>query len=99
LPAKRVIHTVGPVGEKPELLASSYRASLDLAKAHGLRTIAFPCVSTGVFGYPAEAACKVVLPTVAQWVGDNPGCVDRIVFCMFNDKSARIYEAEIKSYD
>ncbi|KAJ2721609.1 O-acetyl-ADP-ribose deacetylase macrod2 [Coemansia sp. Benny D115] len=98
LPAQRVIHTVGPVGERPELLASSYRTSLDLAKANGLRTIAFPCVSTGVYGYPAEAACRVVLPTVKQWVEQNPGAIDRIVFCMFNDKSVAIYDKTIREY-
>ncbi|KAJ2854592.1 O-acetyl-ADP-ribose deacetylase macrod2 [Coemansia erecta] len=98
LPAKHVIHTVGPVGEKPELLASCYRESLDLAKKHGLRTVAFPCVSTGVFGYPAEAACQVVVPVVAKWVGDNPGCIDRIVFCMFNDRSQKLYETEIRKF-
>ncbi|KAI8318383.1 Appr-1-p processing domain protein [Martensiomyces pterosporus] len=91
LPAKHVIHTVGPIGEKPDLLASAYRNSLDVAKRNGVRTIAFPCISTGVYGYPAEAACRVVLPTVAEWVAGNADSIDRIVFCMFNDVSVRIY--------
>ncbi|KAJ2804441.1 O-acetyl-ADP-ribose deacetylase macrod2 [Coemansia guatemalensis] len=99
LPAKYVIHAVGPVGEKPELLASAYRESLDVAKQNGVRTIAFPCISTGVFGYPADAACKVVLATVKQWLSeDDTGILERVIFCMFNQRSADTYAAEFAKY-
>ncbi|KAJ1885793.1 O-acetyl-ADP-ribose deacetylase macrod2, partial [Kickxella alabastrina] len=95
LEAKHVIHTVGPVGEQRALLASAYRACLDVARANGVRTIAFPCVSTGVYGYPAEKACRVVLPTVQEWLSNNRGAIDRIVFCMYNDKSVAVYESVV----
>ncbi|KAI9500885.1 O-acetyl-ADP-ribose deacetylase macrod2 [Coemansia spiralis] len=98
LPAKHVIHTVGPIGEKPDLLASAYRESLSLAKANGVHTIAFPCISAGVFGYPAESACKVAVHTVAKWTNENPGSIDRVVFCLFNQKSVHVYEEEIKRF-
>jgi len=73
LPARHVIHTVGPVyrdgrhGE-PELLASCYRNSLELAVRHGLKTIAFPCISTGVYGYPFEQACAIALDTISEFL-------------------------------
>ncbi|KAJ1963890.1 hypothetical protein GGI12_001765 [Dipsacomyces acuminosporus] len=98
LPAKHIIHTVGPIGEKPGLLASAYRSSLDVAKKNGVRTIAFPCISTGVYGYPPDAACRVVLPTVEEWVRNNAGSVDRIIFCMFNDASVRVYNSMVESH-
>ncbi|KAJ2044239.1 RasGAP protein [Coemansia sp. S16] len=90
LPASHVIHAVGPVGEKPVLLASAYTASLELVREHGLKSIAFPCISTGVFGYPPEAACRVAVDAVKKWMeGEN--ALERVVFCMFNDKSQSIY--------
>ncbi|KAJ2016266.1 RasGAP protein [Coemansia sp. S680] len=88
LPASHVIHAVGPVGEKPVLLASAYTASLELVREHGLKSIAFPCISTGVFGYPPEAACRVAVDAVKKWMeGEN--ALERVVFCMFNDKTQR----------
>ncbi|ORX67644.1 Appr-1-p processing domain-containing protein [Linderina pennispora] len=98
LPATYVIHTVGPVGEHPELLRSAYRSSLDVAKKNGVRTIAFPCISTGVFGYPAEAACRVVLGAVEEWLRENGGAIERVVFCMFNDQSERIYSEQLANF-
>ncbi|KAJ1730655.1 hypothetical protein LPJ72_004369, partial [Coemansia sp. Benny D160-2] len=91
LPAKYVVHTVGPIGEHPQLLASAYRESLRVATENGVRSIAFPCISTGVFGYPAEAACEVAVQTVVEWMEGHVGAVDRVVFCMFNDKSIACY--------
>ncbi|KAJ1800107.1 O-acetyl-ADP-ribose deacetylase macrod2 [Coemansia sp. RSA 2399] len=92
LPAKYVIHTVGPIGEKPGLLASAYYESLDLAAKKGVRSIAFPCISTGVFGYPARAACIVAVQTVLKWIESHTDAIDRVVFCMFNDRSIECYE-------
>ncbi|KAJ1902478.1 O-acetyl-ADP-ribose deacetylase macrod2, partial [Coemansia sp. IMI 209127] len=91
LPAKYVIHTVGPVGEKHDLLASAYTESLKVAKANNVRSIAFPCISTGVYGYPAEAASRVAKQAVADWTNEHPDALDRVVFCMFDDKSERCY--------
>ena len=66
-----VIHTVGPRGEKPDLLRSCYSASLDLMSKNKLRSIAFPCISTGIYGYPSEAACPVALDTVRTFLDQN----------------------------
>ncbi|KAJ2814111.1 RasGAP protein [Coemansia furcata] len=95
LPAKYVIHAVGPVGEKPVLLARAYTASLELARAHGLKSIAFPCISTGVFGYPPKAACHVAVDAVKAWM-DRDDALVRVVFCVFNTKSQSLYNEYLK---
>jgi O-acetyl-ADP-ribose deacetylase (regulator of RNase III) len=93
LPATHVIHAVGPVwngggaGEE-ELLASCYRAALDLAAAHGLTSIAFPAISTGVFGFPADRAARVAVGTVAAEVAAAPRGIGRVVFCCFAPAAA-----------
>lgn len=86
LPASYVIHTVGPVyrngrQEEPELLASCYRNSLRLAVEYGLKTIAFPCISTGVYGYPKEAAARIALKEIRTFLDSNPGFETVIVAC------------------
>jgi O-acetyl-ADP-ribose deacetylase (regulator of RNase III) len=93
LQARHVIHTVGPVwhgggkGER-ELLASAYRSSLDLARAHALRTVAFPAISTGIYGFPADEAAHVAVGAVAKIVDMRPDTFDEIVFCCFSESSA-----------
>ncbi len=96
LPAKWVIHTVGPVwrgGEagEPELLASCYRESLKLAAQKGLRSIAFPCISTGIYGYPQAAAARIAVAE-ARAFALEPGAPDAIVFCCFLADDERIYQ-------
>jgi O-acetyl-ADP-ribose deacetylase (regulator of RNase III) len=93
LPARYVIHTVGPVwrgGEQgePELLASAYRASLDLARAHALRTVALSAISTGVYGFPARQAAGIAVAAAAEAIGANPGAFGEIVFCCFSEGPA-----------
>ena len=87
LPAKYVIHTPGPVWRggargEPELLAACYRNSLALAAAHGCRSVAFPCISTGVYGYPKEAAAGVAVESVRSFLRAAPTEMD-VVFCCF----------------
>jgi O-acetyl-ADP-ribose deacetylase (regulator of RNase III) len=89
LPAKFVIHTVGPVwhgGEFDEqrLLASCYRTSLEIARDRGLKTIAFPSISTGVYGYPPDAAARVAVATIREFLASSP-LPERVVLCAFND--------------
>ena len=96
LPARWVIHTVGPVwrgGEhgEPELLAACYRNSLALAREHGLRTVAFPAISTGIYGYPAELAAGVAARTVADEIEAHPDAFERILFVGFSPAATRIY--------
>ncbi len=90
LPAKFIIHTVGPVyndgqhGE-PEQLASCYRRSLEVAVENGAHSVAFPAISTGVYGYPFDAATETALRTVADFLGDN-GAIKRVVFVFFGQE-------------
>lgn len=89
LPAKYVIHTVGPVWrdgkhKEPELLASCYRNSLELAKKHGLKTIAFPSISTGAYRFPKELAAPIAMKAAREFVERDPGALDRIVFVEFS---------------
>ena len=95
LPAKFVIHTPGPVWRdgkhgEPELLASCYRRSLELAAEKGVESIAFPCISTGVYGYPAEKAAKIAISTVKSLM---PRFVElrEVIFCCFSENSGEIY--------
>jgi O-acetyl-ADP-ribose deacetylase (regulator of RNase III) len=94
LPAKHVIHAVGPVWRggaagEPELLSSCYRTALVLAADHSLSSIAFPAISTGVYGYPAELAARVAVGTVVAHVSSGPRSLQRVIFCCFSDAAAR----------
>ena len=96
LPARHVIHTVGPVWrggdhDEADLLASCYRRSLELARAHRLHSIAFPCISTGVFGFPAEPAARIAIDTVrTQLAGAE--VPDLVLFCCFSAEDLAIYQ-------
>jgi len=96
LPARRVIHTVGPVWRgggkgEPELLASAYRNSLRVARDEGLRTVAFPSISTGAYGYPTEKAAEVALRTVRETIEANPGAFDEVRFVLFSEADFGTY--------
>ena len=100
LPAKFVIHTVGPVysdgkrGE-PELLASCYRESLILAVENGAKSIAFPCISTGVYGYPFREACVIALRTIEDFLQTNESITQVQMVC-FGDSDFDSFEAILK---
>jgi O-acetyl-ADP-ribose deacetylase (regulator of RNase III) len=96
LQAKFVIHTVGPVWHggkqnEPELLASCYRRSLALAVENGVRSIAFPAISCGVYGYPIEAATEIAVREVTGFLSGN-NSIDQVVFACFGDDVFRAYE-------
>lgn len=96
LKARHVIHTVGPIyrngkhGE-PELLASCYRQSLRLAKENGLHSIAFPSISTGVYGYPIEAAARIAMGELTRFATANPEI--QLIMCCFSAHDRQVYEA------
>lgn len=99
LPAKHVIHTVGPVWHggkrsEPTLLASCYRGSLELALAHGVRTIAFPAISCGVYGYPMEQAAIIAVRVCRDFTESNAQ-IDAVTFALFGADALAIYEAEL----
>jgi len=98
LPARWVIHTVGPVwkdgssGEE-ELLESAYRSSLELAKEHGVRSIAFPGISTGVYGFPKQRAAEIALGTMKRYEDD----FERIIACCFSREDADLYRRVLET--
>ena len=90
LPCKYVIHTVGPIfygkGDEPALLASCYRTALDIAKEKGIKSIAFPCISTGVYGYPKAEAEQIAIRTIQE--SDYDG---EVIICCFDEESEECY--------
>jgi O-acetyl-ADP-ribose deacetylase (regulator of RNase III) len=95
LPAKKVIHTVGPVWHggtrgEPDLLAACYRNSLQRALEHGLRTVAFPNISTGVYGYPKPLAAPAAVETVRAFLAETDA-IDRVLFVCFDEENLELY--------
>jgi O-acetyl-ADP-ribose deacetylase (regulator of RNase III) len=95
LPARHVVHAVGPVwhgGSQGEeaALASCYRRALELCQMHGLASIAFPALSTGVYRFPADRASRIAVTTVIDTLAAAP-VVDRVIFCCFSEESARLH--------
>lgn len=100
LPAKHVIHTVGPIGEKEGLLRSAYERSFQVMTENKIKSIAFSNISTGVYGYPRTPAGRVALETTRKWLEDHPNLeeVDRIIFCVFEDENKVVYEELLPLY-
>ncbi len=100
LKARHVIHTVGPVwrggdNDEDRLLAACYASSLKLAGATGIATIAFPAISTGVYGFPAERAASIAATTVARETETGLGTLTRVLFCCFDQPAAGFHEAAL----
>jgi O-acetyl-ADP-ribose deacetylase len=101
LPARFVIHTVGPIwhgGEEhePELLASCYRRSLEVASGSQLSSIAFPSISTGAYGYPSELAARIAIDTIRQ-AGKGLSAIQQIIFCCFSQRDLALYQRLLSS--
>lgn len=97
LPARYVIHTVGPVWHgggrgEPELLASCYRRSIEVAAQHGIASLAFPGISTGVYGYPKEPAARIAVATVRATLPCHPA-IREVVFCCHSAADLALYQA------
>ena len=105
LPCKYVIHTVGPIwyggsrGEA-ELLANCYYNSMKLAAENGIKSIAFPSISTGVYDFPVDLAAKIAVGTVKRFLDANPGTVEIVEWVLFDDRTYSYYEKEVDAlYD
>ena len=100
LRAKYIIHTVGPIysgtAEDAAQLADCYRNSLNLAKEYELHSIAFPAISTGVYGYPLDAATQIAVDTVADWLQSHADYDMRVIFCCFDARTAQVYQTKMK---
>jgi O-acetyl-ADP-ribose deacetylase (regulator of RNase III) len=97
LPARHVIHAVGPrwgggLRGEAGLLAGAYRTSLQVAADNGLRTVAFPSISTGIYGYPIEQAARVALGAVAEFLRESPGTLEMVRFVLFTAGDYAVYE-------
>lgn len=97
LPARMVIHAVGPIWRgggagEADLLASAYRTALDLAVAEGARTVTFPAISCGVYGYPLDAAATIALATVRTWLDERPGAIESVTFVLFSRDTLEAFE-------
>lgn len=100
LPCDYVIHTVGPIwyggnNDEDKLLASCYYNSMKIAVENGIRTIAFPSISTGVYCFPVERAAKIAVDTVHRFLQENPDSFDLVEWVLFNDQAASAYEIEV----
>jgi len=101
LPAAHVIHTVGPVwrggaADEDRLLARCYRRSLEIAAEHGLGSVAFPAISTGVYGFPPERAAGIAVTTVASFLADEPS-ISKVVFCCFGEASTALHRQTLNN--
>jgi O-acetyl-ADP-ribose deacetylase (regulator of RNase III) len=98
LPARKIVHIVGPIVQyelTPRLeqdLADCYRNTLNMCRDNGLRSVAFCCISTGVFHFPNKRAAEIAVQTVTEWLKENPGVMDRVIFNVFKDEDKRYYE-------
>lgn len=103
LPAKYVIHTVGPVwrggnNNEDELLKNAYRNSLKLAKENNIKTIAFPAISTGVYAFPLDRAADIAIHEVLNFL-KNDDTIEKVIFAQFSDKAYKLYEDKLKEID
>ena len=102
LPAKKVIHIVGPIVEgrlmpvHEKQLADCYRNTLEMCAGNALRSVAFCCISTGVFRFPADRAAEIAVKTVTDWLSSHPGTMERVIFNVFKDEDKAYYEQQLQ---
>jgi O-acetyl-ADP-ribose deacetylase (regulator of RNase III) len=101
LKARHVIHAVGPIysgsPRDAELLASAVRSSLRLADEHGLKSIAFPAISAGAYGYPMAEAARVILSTIVDYAQGGETGLERVVMCLYDSRALRIFQSELQA--
>jgi len=102
LPAKHVIHTVGPVWnggqhQESELLQACYQNSLGLADKNQLKTIAFPAISTGIYGFPPDKAAHIAVQTVLNYLAEHHGSIEKVIFCCFSTHAAQLHQQHLET--
>ena len=102
LPARKVVHIVGPIvtgkltKDLEQDLADCYKNTLDLCLENDIRSVAFCCISTGVFRFPNRKAAEIAVRTVTEWMDEHPGAMERVIFNVFKDEDKAYYEAELQ---
>ena len=102
LPAKKVIHIVGPIVDArltkalEQDLADCYKNTLDLCLENGIKSVAFCCISTGVFRFPNKRATEIAVQTVTEWLSEHPNALERVIFNVFKDEDKAYYETELQ---
>ncbi|MBQ3974206.1 MAG: macro domain-containing protein [Lachnospiraceae bacterium] len=102
LPAKKVIHIVGPIvsgrltKDLEKDLSDCYKNTLDLCLEKGIRSVAFCCISTGVFRFPNKRAAQIAVSTVSDWLTAHPGAMERVIFNVFKEEDKKYYEEELE---
>ena len=102
LPAKKVVHIVGPIVEGrltkdlEQDLADCYKNTLDLCLENGIKSVAFCCISTGVFRFPNKRATEIAVQTVTEWLSEHPDALERVIFNVFKDEDKTYYETELQ---
>lgn len=104
LPCKYVIHTVGPIWrggshKEAELLGNCYKNSLKVAKEHGIRSVAFPSISTGVYSYPLQQAAAIAVHAVNEFVTANPNAIDEVIWVLFDPRTKAVYDKALKTLE
>lgn len=103
LPCEYIIHTVGPIwnngkSNEDKLLSDCYESSLQVAVDNGIKTIAFPSISTGVYHFPIDRAAEIAVSTVAHFLRDNPGAINLVEWVLFDERTEAFYAEEVKRY-
>ena len=102
LPAEKIVHVVGPTvtgkltEELKQQLADCYRNTLDICRDNGISTVAFCCISTGVFRFPNKSAAEIAVQTVTGWLKDHPGKMSKVIFNVFKDEDRKLYEEQLQ---
>ncbi len=103
LPCKYVIHTVGPIWrggnhDEPQLLANCYKNSLQTALDHGIRSVAFPSVSTGIYSFPVDQAAAIAVRTVSDFINTHPGKIDEVIWVLFDARTKAAYDNALNDF-
>lgn len=98
LPAKYVLHSVGPLNKEKEVMKSCYTTCLELVESNNIKSVAFCCIGTGAYGFPLPEATQIACETIREWIEKNEDKIDRIIFCVYSNKELDEYTKTIPIY-